>query len=151
MDPDGTATTTTTTTTHLCSAAAAECFAIAIPVAHGPRGRAPAPLFLYCNRHAQWPFTKPHLSPQRQTSSHRVFYIPHSPLLTQDWLYVHFYVINIVAYAAASGACIHGLTNARATSRRRILAGIFRFLFVTSDFWRLWHGNDVPRAGMGCG
>jgi hypothetical protein len=145
MDTDGTA----TTPSHLYSATAAECFAI-VSVAHWSRGRTPPTLFLFCNRHAQRPFTNPHLSPQRQTSSHPVFYVPYSPLLTQAWLYV--YVINIVANTAASGACIHGLTDARATSRQRILAGIFRFLFLfVADFWRLWHEHNAPGADMGCG
>src|ERR1700676_1350917 len=112
MDPDGTA----TIPSHLRSATAAECFPI-VSRAHGSRGWTAPTLFLFCSRHAQRPFTNPHLSPQRQTSSHPVF-LPHSPLLTQAWFYVHFHVINIVANTSASGACIHGLTNARATSRR---------------------------------
>ena len=146
MDPDG-----TTSTSHLCSATTAECFAF-ISVAHGARGRTPPTLFLFCSRLAQRPSTNPYLSSQWQTSPQPIFHIPHSPLLTQAWLYVYVHAINIVANTAAGSACIHGLTNARATSRWRILAGIFRFLFlVKSDFWRLWLEHDAPRAGMGCG
>ena len=146
MVSNGTATSSTS------AAAAAECFAI-VSTAHGPRCWTPPTLFLFCSRHAQRPFTNPHLSPQWQTSFHTIFYIPHSPFLTQARFFLHSYVINIIANTATSGACIHGLTNTRPTSWRRILAGLFwvLFLFFTSNFWCLWHEHDAPRAGMGCG
>ena len=146
MVPNGTA-----TSSNLSAAAAAECFPI-VSAAYGPRGRTPPTLFHFCSRHAQRPFTNPLLSPQRQTSFHTIFYIPHPPFLTQARLYLHSHVISIIANTATSSACIYGLTNTHATSRRRILAGLFRvlFLFVT-NFWGLWHEHDAPCAGIGCG
>src|SRR5258707_5290139 len=123
MVPNGTA--TATIPSHLCSTAA-ECLAT-VSIAHGPRGRSPPTLFLFCGKHAQQSLTIPLISPQRQTQSHVVFHIPHSPILTEAWLYVLF--LFHIANTTTGSACVNGFTDAHATPWRRILAGVFRLLF----------------------